>query len=79
VWPEDAQTVTCFLRLQNQWRVSYGMDGLPMHHGLDMNAGAAMINLLKIRDKQDMLDHLLVMEMSALPVIRECIAEKRKR
>ena len=53
------------------------MDGLPIYHGLDITAATAMIDLLNIEDKEEMLDRLLIMESAALPVIREAIAAKR--
>lgn len=61
VWPENWPFIDMFLRLQTQWRTSFG--GLV---GLDYNAVQWLFDLYSVEDRREMLEALQVMEHTIL-------------
>lgn len=66
VWEENWDAVNMFLRLQTQWRVSFG--GLL---GLDYVAAKWLFDVYSVNDHKEMLDALMIMERAALSAISE--------
>jgi len=66
VWDENWPAVEMWLRLQTQWRTSFG--GLI---GLDYVAAKWMFQLYEVEDQKEMMDCIIVMERSALSAISE--------
>lgn len=61
VWPENWPFVEMFLRLQTQWRTSFG--GFV---GLDYTAARWLFELYSVEDQPEMLEALQVMEHTIL-------------
>jgi hypothetical protein len=61
VWPENWPFVEMFLRLQTQWRTSFG--GLV---GLDYSAAQWLFDLYSVEDRREMLEALQVLEHTIL-------------
>lgn len=66
VWDENWPAVEMWLRLQTQWRTSFG--GLI---GLDYVAAKWLFQLYEVKDQKEMMDCIIVMERSALSAISE--------
>ena len=66
VFEDNWQTVEMFLRLQTQWRVSFG--GLI---GLDYIAAKWLFDVYGVDDHKEMLDALMIMERAALSALSE--------
>lgn len=61
VWPENWPFIEMFLRMQTQWRVSFG--GLV---GFDYTAAKWLFELYSVEKPQEMLEALQVMEVVIL-------------
>jgi hypothetical protein len=61
VWSENWPFIEMFLRLQTQWRTSFG--GLV---GLDYSAARWLFELYSVEDRKEMLEALQVMEHTIL-------------
>lgn len=66
VWDENWPILEMWLRLQTQWRTSFG--GLV---GLDYLACKMMFDLYEVPDQREMMDCIIIMERSALAAIGE--------
>ena len=61
VWPENWSAIEMFLRMQTQWRTSYG--GLL---GFDYNAAQWLFTLYSVENQREMLEALQLMEHTVL-------------
>jgi len=66
VFEENWPAVEMFLRLQTQWRVSFG--GLV---GIDYTAAKWLFDVYSVDDHKEMLEALMIMERSALSALSE--------
>lgn len=66
VFEDNWPAVEMFLRLQTQWRVSFG--GLV---GLDYVAVKWLFDVYEVEDHKEMLDALMIMERAALSALSE--------
>lgn len=66
VWPDNWPYFEMFLRLQTQWRTSFG--GLV---GLDYNAAKWLFDVYCVTDHKEMLEALMVIERAALIALNE--------
>lgn len=66
VWEDNWPCVEMFLRLQTQWRTSFG--GLI---GIDYIAAKWLFDLYDVKEHREMLDALMIMERSALTALSE--------
>lgn len=66
VWEENWSAVEMFLRLQTQWRTSFG--GLI---GLDYVAAKWLFDVYAVEDHKEMLDALMIMERATLTAVSE--------
>lgn len=66
IWPDNVETVTMFLRLGTQWRVS--MNGLI---GIDYNVLFQFFDLYDIKDRKAMLDDIQHMERTVITAVNE--------
>lgn len=66
VWEENWPFVEMFLRLQTQWRVSFG--GLL---GIDYVAAKWLFDVYSVEDHKETLDALMIMERAALSALNE--------
>ncbi|PRC93089.1 DUF1799 domain-containing protein [Solimicrobium silvestre] len=65
VWPDNVQTVNCFIALSTQWKV--GMNGVT---GLDYAAVLLVMDLFEVDDKKEVFSGLQMMEVEALKFMR---------
>lgn len=66
VWDDNWPFVEMFLRLQTQWRVSFG--GLL---GIDYVAAKWLFDVYSVEDHKETLDALMIMERAALSALNE--------
>ena len=66
VWDDNWATIEMWLRLQTQWRTSFG--GLI---GLDYVACKFLFEVYGVEDQREMMDSIIIMERSALSAIGE--------
>lgn len=66
VWPENWTVLEIFLRLQTQWRTTFG--GLL---GLDYTAAKWVFEIYEVKDQKEMLDSLMIIERAALTALNE--------
>lgn len=64
LWPENADPINLFIRLQTQWR--YGPVGAT---GLDYNGVHSALRFLKIRPTTELFDQIQLMERAALDAL----------
>lgn len=65
VWPENADTVAAFLRLQTQWIVG-PMGGLV---GMNYQGIAAMFDILQTSNRSEIFEGLQIMEQAVVSVL----------
>ncbi len=61
IWPDNVETVRCFIGLSTQWRV--GMNGVS---GLDYSAIPVVMEMNEVMDKKSVFSGLQMMEAEAL-------------
>lgn len=66
MWPENWAAVEMFLRLETQWRASFG--GVL---GLDYNAARWVFDLYAPDSPRELFEAVAVMEKAALPLLNE--------
>lgn len=66
VWPENWPMIEIFLRLQTQWRTSFG--GFV---GLDYTAAKWIFDVYEVKDHKETLDALMIIERAVLNAISE--------
>lgn len=66
VFEDNWPTIEMWLRLQTQWRTSFG--GLI---GLDYVAARFLFEIYEIEDRKSMMDGIIIMERAALKIISE--------
>jgi hypothetical protein len=66
VWPENAEALEWWFRLQTQWRV--GMSGaVGMEYGVWMN----LFDLYEVKDRRQLFEDLQLMEFTVLDKLAE--------
>lgn len=65
VWPDNVETVQCFIGLSTQWRS--GMNGVT---GLDYSAISIVMEMNEVVDKKAVFGGVQIMEAEALRLIR---------
>lgn len=69
VWPENWPAVRLFHRLSTQWRVAVGALGGRQYFGLDYAAAESLMRVYGTKNRGAVMDDLIVMEYSVLPVL----------
>jgi hypothetical protein len=54
------------MRMQTQWRAAYGG-----RYGLDYTVLFEMMNLYDIKERQELLESVQIMERAALPIMNQ--------
>lgn len=66
VWPDNADTVMMFMRLQTQWNVIAGA-----FIGLNYQSAQFLIKIHGVENEAEMMDDLQAMEIAALQVMNK--------
>lgn len=66
VWPENWIAVEIFLRVQTQWRATYGT-----YYGLDYNSLFAVLDLYEIAERKDIFEQVQLIERSIIAALNE--------
>lgn len=66
VWPENAETIEWWMRLQTQWRT--GMSGAV---GMEYGAWLGLFNLYQVKDQRRLFEDLQLMEYTVLNKLGE--------
>ena len=66
VWPENWPALQLFLRVQTQWRATYGA-----YYGLDYNTLFSAIELYQLDDRADIFERVQNIEFGIIDALRE--------
>lgn len=66
VFPDNWPVIEMFLRVQTQWRATYGS-----YYGLDYNSLFLMFDTYQVEDRRSMLEDIQIIERSVITALNE--------